>query len=130
MATQIIWTAKRAKPPQYFHMLANGYALFTQTEKDAFKCLHRTDAEQLCAALEETDPSGWEPVLLSEKDGVYTEINIDSTYTYTSELSRPFCPCCGANVDADHHIKDPTVAWVGTCINGHTHIHQLEIDDD
>lgn len=68
MTTDLPWTAIRARQPQYFHMVANGYALFTQDPSEAFRCEDKSSAQSLCEALEETDPSGWKPTRITDPD--------------------------------------------------------------
>ena len=68
MTTDLPWTAIRALQPQYFHMVANGYALFTQVPSEAFRCENESSAQGLCEALEETDPSGWKPTRITDPD--------------------------------------------------------------
>ena len=110
------WTATRTIAPQFFHMVANEYAIFTQTESDAFRCKDYDDALNLCSALNETDPSDWKPAVVS-----------DVCLTYTSDMTRPSCPTCGSPVEPPNAIHDPgTCEWIGVCTNSHTNAYQLD----
>lgn len=47
---------------RFFHLVANGDALFTRDAYDAWQCDSEAEAEQLREALEETAPTGWRVV--------------------------------------------------------------------
>jgi len=65
--TEPFWTAQDGEKQRFFHLVANGYALFTAKTDDAFRCNDQADAEELCDVLKETDPDGdWRAVNLSE----------------------------------------------------------------
>lgn len=54
--------------------------------------------------------------------------NDDCIYTYTPDMTRPFCPDCGGFVEQE--TNTPDIPWKGTCSNGHTFIFQLEEESE
>lgn len=46
----------------YFHMIANGYALFTSKTSEAFKCTDKEDCKTLASLLHDNDERKWTPV--------------------------------------------------------------------
>lgn len=49
-------------------------------------------------------------------------------FTYTAEFTHPFCPFCGSKVPCD--TNEPTMPWIGTCLDGHTALYELDVEDD
>lgn len=52
-----------------------------------------------------------------------------AVYTYTPDMPYPECPICGRPITQPYHIRDPEVAWLGTCAKGHTHWFELDIEE-
>ena len=50
---------ENSSPPLYFHMVANGYALFTHKKCEAMHVTKECEIAPLCEALEETDDEKW-----------------------------------------------------------------------
>jgi hypothetical protein len=50
--------------------------------------------------------------------------NDDCIYTYTPDMTRPFCPECGGFVEQE--TNTPHTPWKGICSSGHAFIFQLE----
>ena len=51
----------------------------------------------------------------------------NETFTYTPDMTRPYCATCGTPVDGD--TDTPEIEWEATCRAGHTHTYQLDNDD-
>lgn len=53
----------------------------------------------------------------------------DTVYTYTPDMTRPFCPEWGASVACDDTV-DQESPWVGVCGGGHQNTFQLDSDEE
>lgn len=63
--TQQHWTPHREHKTPWFHMVANGDALFTSDVNDSFRCIDKQDCINLCEALEDTSPDNWKPLFVT-----------------------------------------------------------------
>lgn len=51
----------------------------------------------------------------------------DSIYSYTPDLTRPYCAKCGCAVE--QRTDTPEIPWIGTCELGHSFTYQLENEE-
>lgn len=58
------WTPKREGILAFFHIVANGQAIFSDRVEDAFKLTNKRDAEKLAVILHEQTKDTWIPILV------------------------------------------------------------------